>query len=115
MRRVALAWWIPPAAVFHYGGASPTAAPIAVFWLAGLGSIAYGLTGGVAQLGRTSWLEVLLGFALWAIAAAWARLVIRGVAHDLGTDARGPRDHRVVPAEDEPDPLRMTDRSGGHP
>ena len=110
MRRTALALIAPPIAVYHYGAASPTAAPIGVFWLAGLVSIFYGLTGGILQVMGVSWIEILLGALMWAIAGVWARLVIGGVEHDIEHCADSTLDHQVVPKPDEKDPLKEAER-----
>jgi hypothetical protein len=51
MKRTVLALVAPPAAVARYGCVSCTAAPIGVFWLSSLSSIAYGLAGRFGSLG----------------------------------------------------------------
>lgn len=103
--RKTVALLVPPLAVMRLGCASCTAAPIAVFWLAGLVSIGYGLVGGVLDLPGRSWVEILLGLVMWGIAAAWTRLVMGGVAEDAQAGQHSPRKHRVVPHTEEPDPF----------
>lgn len=110
MQRTVLALLAPPTAVFHFGAAGPTAAPIAVFWLTGMVSLAYGIDGGVRGLTGPSAPEILLGVALWLIAGVWARLVIRGVEHDLVHDNDSTHDHQIEPHADEPDPLSLAQR-----
>lgn len=82
MPRTLLAILVPPLAVCRYGCASCCAAPIGVFWFAGLFSIVYGYFGGPAGLETISWMTILLGFVLWAIAALWAYTTIQGVEND---------------------------------
>jgi len=103
--RKLIALLAPPLAVIKHGCASYTAAPIAVFWLAGLVSIAYGLVGGVLDLPGKSWVEILLGIVLWGISAAWTRLVMGGVSEDLQQSQNSPLQRRVAPHTEEPDPF----------
>ena len=65
MERLAFILLAPPVAVPHYSDATATAAPIAVFWLAGLIGLIHGLTAG-------SGYSALAGLALYAVAVAWA-------------------------------------------
>jgi hypothetical protein len=110
MKRAIKAYLMPPAAVYHYGPATNTAAPIAVFWLAGLISIGYGLAGGLTSQPSASWLEILLGVVIWAVAGAWARLVITGVEHDARHLPDSTLDHTVEPHATDPDPLKVVRR-----
>ena len=82
MIRALLALLTPPVAVCKYGCAGCCAAPITVFWLAGIAGIIYGIVGGPANLMGTSWNTVLLGFGLWGIAAVWTAVAIRGADDD---------------------------------
>lgn len=82
MSRYLLASIFPPLAVCRYGCAGCCAAPIGVFWLAGVVSIIYGLFGGPAGHDHISWATVLLGIGLWVIAIFWALNVIKGVSDD---------------------------------
>ncbi|MCP5419084.1 MAG: hypothetical protein H6970_02430 [Gammaproteobacteria bacterium] len=105
INRKTLSLLAPPFAVMKHGCASCTAAPIAVFWLASLVSIGYGLVGGVLGSPGRSWTEIFLGIILWVIAAAWARLVIGGVTEDTQAKQNSPLQRRVVPGTDEPEPF----------
>lgn len=111
MKRATLAVLTPPIAVWHYGSAERTAGPIGVFWLAGLVSIFYGLTGGtLGELLITRWILIGLGLILWAIAAAWTRLVLNAIDSDVHHDSDSPMDHTVEPSLNEPDPLKEVER-----
>lgn len=101
MERLAFILLAPPVAVPHYSDATATAAPIAVFWLAGLIGLIYGLTAG-------SGYSALAGLALYAVAVAWAEMVIQGVAEDELHHPDSPRDHTVA-LEDERDGPNMGD------
>lgn len=109
MSRTGLSILIPPLAVCRYGCAGCCAAPIAVFWLAGITGIVYGFLGGPAALETTSWTTVLLGIALWCIATVWARTAIRGVDADLSDprceQKRSPLCRIVKPGDDDKNPL----------
>lgn len=98
MKRTVLAFVAPPAAVARYGCVSCTAAPIGVFWLSSLTSIAYGLANALGGL-------VAMGVLLWLIAAVWTRLVIRGVQSDLLQREDSTQAHLAIPRLDEPDPF----------
>jgi len=78
MRRAALTLFAPTVAVCKFGCASCCAAPITVFWLAGIVSIVFGFLGGPVSLTETSWTTVTLGLALWGIASLWTAIGIRG-------------------------------------
>ena len=104
MIRTLLTLIAPPVAVGHYGCVSCTAAPIGVFWLAGLANIGYGLTDGALDglLGAGG--LIAAGILLWLIAAIWAQLVIHGVESDLLHRQDSTRNRQVVPeADDDPD------------
>lgn len=105
MKRTLLALLAPPAAVARFGCATCTAAPIGVFWLAGLVSIGYGLAGGSANALLSDTGLIVVGVLLWLIATAWARLVIRGVEQDLQNHENSTRAHQVAPKADDPDPF----------
>jgi len=77
-----LAVLIPPLAICRYGCAGCCAAPIAVFWIAGIIGVIYGFLGGPADLDHISWPTVLLGTGLWSIAVLWTLTVLRSVADD---------------------------------
>ncbi len=82
MKRGILSLLVPPMAVCRYGCAGCCAAPIGVFWLAGITGLIYGFLGGPAELPYTSWTTVALGASLWTIAAVWAWTTIRSVEED---------------------------------
>lgn len=82
MKRSILALAVPPIAVCRYGCAGCCAAPIGVFWLAGIISIIYAFFGGPAGEAGLSLGTLALGLVLWAIATIWAENVIKGVAED---------------------------------
>jgi hypothetical protein len=105
MNRTLLALLAPPAAVARFGCATCTAAPIGVFWLAGLVSIGYGLAGGAPNALLSPGGLIVVGVSLWLIATAWARLVIRGVESDLRQHEDSTRVSQVTPRADEPDPF----------
>jgi len=105
MKRALLTFLTPPFAVCRYGCAGCCAAPIAVFWLAGIVAIGYGVVGGPTNLMGPSWNTVLLGLGLWGIAAVWAAVTIRA-ADDKSCDGRSnPLCHKILPADDEQDPF----------
>ncbi len=78
-KRIFLTLLAPPLAVCRFGCARCCAAPIAVFWLSGIGAIVYGVLGGPANLATTSWTTVLLGVGMWVLAAIWALTVIKTI------------------------------------
>lgn len=98
MKRTLLAFLAPPAAVIRHGCVACTAAPIGVFWLSALASLVHGLSRGA--VGAT-----VLGVALWVIAAAWARLVLRAVESDTLQREDSTQAKLAVPQLDEADPL----------
>jgi len=109
MKCALLTLFTPPLAVCKFGCAGCCAAPIGVFWLAGISSIIYGLVGGPANLMGPSWNTVGLGFLLWAIAVVWAAVTIRG-ADDEKCDRQpsplckpvAPKRKSVEPDETDP-------------
>ena len=105
MQRTTLSILVPPLAVCRYGCAGCCAAPIGVFWLAGIVSIIYGFVGGPASLNTVSWTTVSLGIVLWAIASVWARMAIRGVTDDECKHKRSTVCRMVSPGVDESNPL----------
>ncbi len=82
MSRLKWIIFIPPVAVYGYGRANVTCAPIALFWLTSLISIVYGFLGGVRELTTTSWIEIILGLTLWIIASSWAYLAVKAADID---------------------------------
>jgi len=104
MQRTTLAILVPPLAVCRYGCAGCCAAPIGVFWIAGIVSIVYGYFGGPAGLEGVSWATVLLGLGLWLIASVWAGMAIRGVKDDECKRKRSNVCRMVSPDQDS-DPM----------
>ena len=82
MRRSILALAVPPLAVCRYGCAGCCAAPISVFWVAGIISIIYAFFGGPTGAAGISLGTLALGVILWSIATIWAENVIKGVTED---------------------------------
>jgi len=68
---------IPPLAVCRFGCAGCCAAPIGVFWLAGIVSFIYAFFGGPTGVDGISFGTLLFGAVLWGIAVIWAKTVIR--------------------------------------
>ena len=109
MKRSILALAVPPLAVCRYGCAGCCAAPIGVFWLAGIISIIYAFFGGPLGTEGISLGTLALGVVLWAIATIWAENVIKGVTADE-TDKKcetgaGSVCRLVQPQLDDSDPM----------
>ena len=106
MRRTALILFAPTVAVCRFGCASCVAAPITVFWLAGIVSIVSGILGGpVNSQSGISWGTVTLGLALWAMASLWTAISIR-VGREAQCDrSDSPVCRAIDPDNDEPDSL----------
>ncbi len=68
---------VPPLAVCRFGCAGCCAAPIAVFWGAGIVSFVYGFFGGPVGVAGISYGTLSFGAVLWGIAVIWADTVIR--------------------------------------
>ncbi|MFO1429825.1 MAG: hypothetical protein U1F76_06755 [Candidatus Competibacteraceae bacterium] len=108
MNRKIIAWLLPPAAVICYGCATGTAAPIGVFWLAGIVSLVHSFMGGTPSGWEGSpALLVGLGMVMWLIAAVWARLVIHGVEEDISNNSESSLHRRVLPRLEETDPFKV--------
>lgn len=105
MKRTIQAVITPPIAVCRYGCAGCCAAPIGVFWIAGIVSIIYAFFGGPAELDTISWGTLGLGVVLWTIAAIWAENTIKGVAADECENKVSNVCRMVKPKVDESDPL----------
>ncbi|PWV59044.1 hypothetical protein [Plasticicumulans acidivorans] len=109
MHKRLLAIVAPPIAIARHGGhAAWCAAPIGTVWMSALVGIGIGLQGDLNSDGREvmTWV-VALGVAIWAIAAAWAQLVISGVDDDSAHEPDSTFDHTVYLSGDEPDPLEQ--------
>jgi hypothetical protein len=105
MKRAVLTILLPPAAACRYGCAGCCAAPITVFWIASLVSLVYGLIGGPTRLMGPNGYLVLLGLALWGIAAVWTAVTIRGADEDKCQGKSSTLCTRIMPAGDESDPF----------
>lgn len=105
VKRTIQAIIIPPVAVCRYGCAGCCAAPIGVFWIAGITSIIYAFFGGPAGLETISWGTLALGIVLWVIAAVWAENTIKGVKADECENRVSSVCRMVAPKVDEADPL----------
>jgi len=101
-----LALIAPPVAVCKFGCAGCCAAPIGVFWIAGLVSLIYAFFGGPAAVDGFSVGTFILGFILWTIATTWAELTINGIDADDQCDKNSSSLCRIVkPKLDDSDPL----------
>lgn len=106
MKRHFLAFIAPPVAVCHYGCAGCCAAPIGVFWVAGMVSLVYSFFGGPAGVEGFSSGTFILGVVLWGIATVWAGLTINGIDADDKCDPNASSLCRVVkPTLDDSNPL----------
>lgn len=105
MKRVLFTLLTPPFAVCKFGCAGCCAAPIAVFWITGIVGISYGLAGGPTNLLGPSWNTVLLGIALWSIAAVWAAITIQSAEDDRCAEDSSTLCRRILPSGDESDPF----------
>jgi hypothetical protein len=103
MKRAMLTLLTPPFAVCRFGCAACCAAPIAVFWMTGIVAIIYGSVGGPTNLVGPSWNTVLLGVALWGIAAVWAAVTIRGTDDDRCTERNSTLCDQILSRNDERD------------
>lgn len=105
----------PPLAVCRYAYARCCAAPIGVFWIAGITALIYGFNGGITAGTGIEWVMLGLGAALWAIAVVWTLDTLRRAADDALDPActtRGDSPHCRMqrPADDENDPLEEVRR-----
>ena len=105
MKKTILTVFSPPVSVCLFGCAGCCAAPIAVFWLAGIVSILYGFVGGPANLMGPSWNTIGLGVVLWGIASMWTALTIRGTDADQCQGGKNQFCEKILPSEDESDPF----------
>ena len=106
MKRRFLALIVPPVAVCKFGCAGCCAAPIGVFWIAGLVSLVYAFFGGPAEVEGFSSGTFFLGVILWGIATTWAELTINGIDADDHCDQQNSSLCRIVkPKFDDRDPL----------
>ncbi|QKT02726.1 hypothetical protein HUS23_02290 [Ectothiorhodospiraceae bacterium 2226] len=104
----------PPLAVYRYAYARCCAAPIGVFWLAGITALLYGLNDGLLGSSGLEWMMLGLGLVLWAIAVVWTFDTLRRAAEDERdpdcTSGESAHCHVVRPQDDEQDPLEEVRR-----
>ena len=105
MKRYLTSVLMPPVGACRYGCGTSCAAPVTVFWLFGVVSVFYGFLGGPTGETGISWYTVLLGIAMWGIAAVWTILTLQDVEADRCQGAWSPRDHHVGPEDAEADPF----------
>jgi hypothetical protein len=105
MKSTWLGFLVPPLSVYKKGSAAMCTGPIAVFWLTGIVSLAYGLEGGPVADGKISWVLLGLGVLLWAIAAVWAWLVVSGVEQDAEGSELSTRRTQIDPERYTADPM----------
>ncbi|MGA7799884.1 MAG: hypothetical protein WCC36_03655 [Gammaproteobacteria bacterium] len=105
MRQTVLGLLVPPFAACRFGCAGCCAAPIGVFWIAGIVALVYGVVGGPLGIFGVSWTTVALGVVLWAIASVWAMLVIRGADDDKCRRQTSTLCSKILPDTNEADPL----------
>jgi hypothetical protein len=95
----------PPFAACRYGCAGCCAAPIGVFWIAGITGIVYGLLGGPTNRFGVDWEFVGLGVLTWLVASVWARVTIAGADADKCARKTSTLCSRILPGADESDPF----------
>lgn len=105
MKRILLSLITPPIAVCRYGCAGCCAAPIGVFWIAGIASLVYGYLGGPLNLNGISWNTIGLGVLLWSIAAIWAMITLMNVDNDQCEEKNNLICRKLETRFDESDPL----------
>ena len=105
MNRILLSIIIPPLSVCRFGCAGCCAAPIGVFWVAGIASLIYGSFGGPLGLEGISWNTVGLGALLWCIASVWAIITVMNVNNDLCETKEDSLCHKYDSRLDESDPM----------
>jgi len=105
MKRILLSLLTPPLSVCRYGCAGCCAAPISVFWIAGIASLVYGYFGGPLNLEGISWNTVGLGALLWCIAAVWATITVMNVNNELCEKKNDSLCSKIDSRLDESDPL----------
>jgi hypothetical protein len=100
-----LAVLVPPVAACRYGCAGCCAAPIGVFWIAGIVSLVYGYNGGPLGLDTVSWSTLGLGAALWGIAVIWTLITLHNTDDDRCQKKTSTLCSKIVPRLNESDPL----------
>ncbi len=105
MKKLMLSILVPPAGACRFGCGNSCAAPISVFWLAGVVGVIFGLFGGPLGHDGISWYTVLLGLTMWAISAVWTMLTLGSVNADRQCSAFSPLSRKVKASMDESDPF----------
>jgi hypothetical protein len=96
---------IPPMGACRYGCGTSCAAPISVFWLAGVVAIIYSLFGGPAGAEGVDFYTLVLGVVMWFIASIWTLLTMSGIEEDRCQGIFSPLNNKVSPTIDETDPM----------
>lgn len=96
---------IPPLGACRYGCGTACAAPISVFWLAGVVAIIYSLFGGPTGVAGIDIYTLALGIFMWLIASIWTLMTMSGVEEDRCSGIFSPLNSKVAPKLDESDPL----------
>ena len=105
MKKTITAILCPPMSVCRFGCGTNCAAPISVFWIAGIVAVIYAFFGGPTGVDGIDFYTLGLGFAVWGIAAVWALLTMSGVEADRCNGIFSPLNGKVAPKDDETDPL----------
>jgi hypothetical protein len=105
MNQFMVSLFFPPLAACRYGCAGCCAAPIGVFWLAGITGMVYGFLGGPTNRFGVDWEFVGLGVATWLVASVWARLTILGADEDKCARRTSTICTKIMPSLDESDPF----------
>jgi len=105
MNRILLSLAVPPISVCRYGCAGCCAAPIGVFWIAGIASLVYGYFGGPLGLDGISWSTIGLGALLWTIASVWAMITVLNVNNDQCEKKSDSICNKIDSRLDESDPM----------
>ncbi|MFN2338282.1 MAG: hypothetical protein ABR544_04850 [Gammaproteobacteria bacterium] len=105
MKQFLLSLFVPPFAAYRYGCAGCCAAPIGVFWIAGITGIIYGLVGGPTNRFGVDWEFVGLGVATWLVATIWTRVTIAGADADKCARKSSTLCSKIMPGADESDPF----------
>ncbi|MEJ2307683.1 MAG: hypothetical protein P8Z78_00040 [Gammaproteobacteria bacterium] len=111
MKKVITSILCPPMSVCRFGCGTNCAAPISVFWIAGVVAVIYAFFGGPTAMNGIDFYTLGLGLAVWLIAAVWALLTMSGVEADRCNGIFSPLNGKVAASEDERDPLEEVRRA----